>query len=63
MGIPNLGPKAVAGHVTDKGHLKLFLDADSPADDSIVDVPVVFVTGPTSIVDNGDGTISITMYV
>lgn len=55
MGIPNLGPKAVSGEMTATGNLKLFLD-----DDSHVDVPAVFVPG-ASIVDNSDGTITVTM--
>lgn len=55
MAIPNLGAKAVAGEVTGNGVLKLFLD-----DDSIVDAPVVFVPGG-SVVDNGDGTVTITI--
>ncbi len=55
MAIPNLGPKAVAGEMTDNGVVKLFLD-----DASIVDVPMVVVPGG-SIVDNSDGTITITI--
>lgn len=55
MAIPNLGAKAVAGEVTGNGVVKLFLD-----DDSIVDVPLVVIPGG-SIVDNEDGTITVTI--
>jgi hypothetical protein len=55
MAIPRLGPKAVAGIFTDAGVLKLFLD-----DDTHLDVPLV-MSASGSIVDNADGTVSITI--
>lgn len=55
MGIPRLGPKPVAGIFTDAGVLKLFLD-----NDDILDVPLV-MSASGSVVDNGDGTVSVTI--
>ena len=56
MAILNLGPKAVDGLMADLGVIKIVLDQGG----AIVDLPVVAVPGG-SIVDNENGTITITL--
>lgn len=56
MAILDLGEKAVAGEMTGTGLVKIFLAPGGV----IVDLPLVVVPGG-SIVDNSDGTITITL--
>ena len=56
MAIQDLGPKAVAGEMTGTGVVKIFLDQGG----AIVDLPMMVVPGG-SVVDNGDGTVTITL--
>lgn len=56
MAIQDLGEKAVAGEMTGTGLVKIFLAPGG----AIVDLPLVVVPGG-SIVDNSDGTITITL--
>ena len=56
MAIPNLGPKAVAGLMTNNGVVKIILDQGG----AIVDIPMVVVPGG-SVADNSDGTVTVTL--
>ena len=57
MAIQNIGPKAVTGMSTDLGVIKIVLDQGG----AIVDLPLLVIESGASIVDNGDGTITITL--
>jgi len=55
MATAGFGPKAYAGLFTDVGRLKLFLD-----DGTFNDPPVV-MSASGAVVDNGDGTVTVTI--